>query len=84
MVTAGQPKRAWQQIAEEASKELDSTRLMELVNELTRALDAQKHENKQSVLDSVSLAKELLQQMRQLQDEKPLNKSDGKAFDPLA
>ena len=58
MATDGQPKRTWEQIAEEVSKELDSTRLTELVNELTRALDEQQHENKQSVFKAKTAKQE--------------------------
>jgi hypothetical protein len=35
------PARSWREIAQEASHELDPERLMELANELTRALDEQ-------------------------------------------
>lgn len=39
--THEKPVRSWREIAQEASNELDPERLMELANELTRALDEQ-------------------------------------------
>lgn len=33
------PERTWREIAEEAYREKDSKRFMELIDELTRALD---------------------------------------------
>ena len=39
MAEAKKPGRPWQEVAEEASRELDSKRLAELTNELTLALD---------------------------------------------
>ena len=35
----GKPKRSWQQIAEEASREKDPHRLLELIQDLAAALD---------------------------------------------
>jgi hypothetical protein len=38
-VETDEPRRTWQQIAEEASRELDGNKLQKLSEELERALD---------------------------------------------
>lgn len=48
-----QPSRDWRELAEAARKETDPQRLMELVEELNRALDRKENTNQQTRQSSV-------------------------------